>query len=63
MSHVAGKKETQWISSSWGEVVATDKYGANGVVRIDLGKVNSEVSDISNEFNTPGMLANFAKRD
>ena len=42
---------------------AIEKYGENGVVRIDLNKVNSKVSDVSGGFANGGRMSNWAKRD
>ena len=46
-SHVAGKRQSQWISTTLDEGVARKQFGKNGVVEIDMSKVKSEVVDIS----------------
>ncbi|WP_341839419.1 RHS repeat-associated core domain-containing protein [Chitinophaga caseinilytica] len=64
ISHVAGKKETQWISTSLDESTAKGKYGENGYVKIDLSKVESVIEWINNGFNPPrGRPHNYAKKD
>jgi len=42
---------------------AVQKYGENGVVRIDLNKVKSQVSDVSGGFPQGGRMSNWATRD
>jgi len=63
ISHVAGKKQSQWISTTKDPNVAIDKYGENGVVKIDLDKVDGNVSDVSGGFPNSGRMSNWAKRD
>uniref|UniRef100_UPI00146FA4B0 RHS repeat domain-containing protein n=1 Tax=Chitinimonas koreensis TaxID=356302 RepID=UPI00146FA4B0 len=63
ISHVAGKRETQWISTTKSRDTAIEKYGENGVVRIDLRKVDSHVSDVSKGFPQGGRMSNWAIRD
>lgn len=63
ISHVAGKRETQWISTTKDLGTALEKYGQNGVVRIDLSKVGSEVRDVSGGFAQGGRMSNWARRD
>jgi RHS repeat-associated protein len=63
ISHVAGKKETQWISTTKDMETALAKYGQNGVVRIDLNKVKSEVLDVSGGFPKGGRMSNWSRRD
>jgi RHS repeat-associated protein len=63
LSHVAGKRESQWISTTKSREVATKKYGENGVVEIDLNKVDTEVSDVSKGFPRGGRFSNYAKKD
>jgi len=53
-SHVAGKRASPWISTTKNVKVAREQYGKNGVVRIDLTKVASEVVDLSK--GIPGLL-------
>jgi hypothetical protein len=62
ISHVAGKKDSQWISTTKDLNVAIEKYGQNGVVRIDLDKVGTNVKDVSGGFGR-GMISNWAKKD
>lgn len=57
ISHIAGAKETPWSSASKSLEIARDKYGAHGVVRIDLNKVTTEVIDFSN--GIPGMPSHY----
>lgn len=48
LSHVAGKKDSQWISTTKDLSVAIEKYDSgNGGVAIDLSLVDSPISDIS----------------
>jgi hypothetical protein len=64
VDHVAGKKETQWISTTKDKNIATNKYGEHGVVEIDLSKVQSEMVDFSNGIpDMRGMISNWAKKD
>ncbi len=61
ISHVAGKRASQWISSTKDPLIALKKWGENGVVRIDLDKVYSTIIDVSKGFpNKPGMISNWA---
>jgi RHS repeat-associated protein len=65
-SHVAGKRESPWISTTKDREVAITKYGEHGVVEIDLSKIKTEVVDLSN--GIPGtskgsMISNWAKHD
>jgi hypothetical protein len=46
-SHVAGARASQWISTTRSLDVATGRFGANGVVAIDLSKVGSQVVDLT----------------
>jgi hypothetical protein len=66
ISHVAGKRDSPWISTTKDVNVAINKYDkGNGVVMIDLDQVNSEVIDLSN--GIPGfegsMHSNWSKKD
>lgn len=63
ISHVAGKRDTQWISTTKDLNTASEKYGEHGVVRIDLNKVESEVLDVSDGFSQGGRMSNWARRD
>lgn len=63
ISHVAGKRDTQWISTTKNQNTAIEKYGENGVVQIDLNKVGSEVVDVSGGFPKGGRMSNWARRD
>jgi hypothetical protein len=61
ISHVAGQRASQWISTTKSETIAIESFGQNGVVRIDLSKVTSPVSDVSAGFSgKPGMISNWA---
>ena len=63
ISHVAGKRASQWISTTKSLEVALERYGQFGVVAIDISKVASEIVDISNGIpGSPGMLSNWAKK-
>ena len=63
-SHVAGKKASQWISTTKDKHTALTKYNSGaGVVRINLKKVGDEVVDASNGFAKPGRVSNYAKKD
>ena len=50
MSHAAGKRASQWISTTKSEAIAIERYGQNGVVRIDLNQVTSPIVDLSGGF-------------
>jgi RHS repeat-associated protein len=63
ISHVAGKRDSQWISTTRDKATAIDKYGEHGEVQIDLSKVGSQVSDVSKGFPKGGRMSNWAKRD
>ncbi len=63
ISHIAGKRDTQWISTTKDLNTALEKYGQNGVVRIDLNKVRSEVLDVSGGLAQGGRMSNWARRD
>ena len=56
-SHVAGARDTQWISTTKSESLAAGKFGQNGYVSIDLNKVGGEVVDVSG--GIPGMPSNY----
>jgi hypothetical protein len=65
-SHVAGKRDTQWISTTKDPDVAFNKYGEYGVVEIDLSKVNRQVVDLSSglpDVPSGSMLNNFVRAD
>jgi hypothetical protein len=64
LSHVAGKINSPWISTTKSLETATTKYGKFGVVGIDLNRVTGEVVDISGGFpDKPGMFSNWAIKD
>ncbi|MBL9117111.1 MAG: RHS repeat protein [Verrucomicrobiaceae bacterium] len=65
LQHVAGKRDSQWISTSKDPATASQKYNQDGagVVKIDLGKVKSDVSDISGGIPKGGRFSNYAKKD
>ncbi|MEO1483650.1 MAG: RHS repeat-associated core domain-containing protein [Myxococcota bacterium] len=63
ISHVAGKRQSQWISTTRDPNVAIQKYGKNGVVQIDLNKVPGRVEDISGGIPRGGRMSNWAKAD
>ena len=63
-SHVAGKRASQWISTTKCKATAMQKYGKGDVVRIDLNKVANQVVDLSGGLpGKPGMLLNWAIKD
>jgi hypothetical protein len=63
-SHIAGKKQSQWISTTKDKSVAFDKYDSGfGVVRIDLNKAKTGVLDYSKGIGQKGMLNNWALKD
>jgi len=61
ISHFAGKKQSQWISTTMDEATAVGKCGEHGAVRIDLGKVPSNVSDVSGGFPNGGRMSNWER--
>jgi RHS repeat-associated protein len=63
LSHVAGKRQSQWISTTKESQIAIQKYGSRGVVEIDTSKITTEIVDLSEGFNIRGMLSNWAKKD
>lgn len=63
VSHVAGQRISQWISTTRSLEVADEVFGQHGVVRIDLSRVTTEVVDVSKGFpGMPGMLSNWARK-
>ena len=67
-SHIAGKKDTQFISTTKDKKIAEEKYNKDGygVVEIDLSKVDEEVIDVSNGIHntlTSKRHQNYAKKD
>ncbi len=65
-SHINGKKDSQWISTTKDPNVAMKKYNkeGNGVVRVDLNKVETEVLDVSDGVpNGWDKVDNFARQD
>lgn len=63
ISHVAGKRPSQWISTTKSLEVAKSKFGRHGVVEIDLSQIQTRISDVSDGFRrTPGMISNWAKK-
>lgn len=50
IGHVAGKRASEWVSTTKDAATAVEKYGKHGVVKIDLSKVGSRVEDVSNGF-------------
>ena len=63
ISHVAGKKDSKWISTTKNENVAKKTFGKNGYVKIDLKKVNSTKVNLTKGIpGKPGMLSNWAKK-
>ena len=65
-SHVAGKKDSQWISTTKSEQIAKIKYNKSGVghAEIDLKKVPSDKVDVSNGIDGASpRVNNYAKKD
>ncbi|MFI8853244.1 putative T7SS-secreted protein [Streptomyces sp. NPDC053499] len=63
-NHVAGRRESPWISTTKLPSVAFDKYsGSNGVVAIDLSKVPGTIADISGGLPGKGRFHYYAMRD
>jgi len=56
-SHVAGARTSQWISTTRSLAIATERFGKNGVVAIDLSKVGTPVVDLTG--GIPGMPSNY----
>lgn len=56
VSHVAGARNSQWISTTKSLDIAQARFGENGVVQIDLSMVDSEIADLSN--GIPGLSPN-----
>jgi hypothetical protein len=56
-SHVAGKRDSQWISATKDLAIAQERFGKNGVVAIDLSMVSSPIADLSR--GIPGMNSNY----
>jgi hypothetical protein len=46
-SHVAGARSSQWISTTRSLDIATERFGQNGVVGIDLSQVPGNVVDLT----------------
>jgi RHS repeat-associated protein len=65
VSHVAGRRDSQWISTTRDPEVARTKYGEHGVAEIDLNQVGSHVEDLSGGIPGMGggMLSNWARAD
>jgi RHS repeat-associated protein len=57
VSHIAGQRDSQWISTTKSLEIAQQKFGQFGVVRINLGRVGSDVVDVSG--GIPGMPGNY----
>lgn len=63
-SHVAGKRESQWISTTRHRAIAEERFGKYGVVEIDLSRVSSPVVDVSRGIPSlppNSMLSNWAR--
>jgi RHS repeat-associated protein len=57
VSHIAGLRDSQWISTTKSLEIAQEQFGEFGIVRIDLSKVASKVVDAS--AGIPGMPSNY----
>jgi len=56
VSHVAGARSSQWISTTRSLEIAKERFGQHGVVAIDLSKVSSPVLDLTK--GIPGLGPN-----
>ncbi|HNI71298.1 MAG TPA: hypothetical protein PLO27_08250, partial [Marmoricola sp.] len=65
VSHVAGQRDSQWISTTRDPAVAAEKYGSNGVAVIDLEKVPGQFVDLTAGLpgHQPCMICNWAIKD
>ncbi|MFI9381437.1 RHS repeat-associated core domain-containing protein [Kutzneria sp. NPDC052558] len=64
LSHVAGKRLSPWISTSKLPSVAFGKYNqGNGVVAIDLSRIDGRIEDVSGGFPGKGRIDLYAKKD
>ncbi|WNI31211.1 RHS repeat-associated core domain-containing protein [Streptomyces sp. ITFR-6] len=64
LSHVAGKRQSPWISTTKLPETAFGKYGAkHGVVAIDLSKIPGRVEDVSGGFPGKGRIDVYARKD
>jgi hypothetical protein len=64
-SHVAGKRQSQWISLTKDENIAAGKFGQNGYVKVDPSKLDPDsIVDISEGIpGMPGiMLSHWARK-
>jgi hypothetical protein len=64
LSHVAGKRQSPWISTSKLPGTAFDKYDQGfGVVAIDLSRVPGRIEDVSDGFPGKGRIDLYARKD
>lgn len=56
-SHVAGARNSQWISATKDLAIAQERFGKHGVVAIDFSKVPNPIADLSG--GIPGMNSNY----
>lgn len=64
LSHVAGKIDSPWISTSASDAIAINKYGQQfGAIRIDLSQVNGEIVDLRGGITQGGRFSSWAKSD
>ena len=65
ISHITGKKDSQWISTTKDVNVALEKYNTagHGVIEIDLNKVKSKIVDLALGIPNGGRFSNYAKKD
>ncbi|HTV42882.1 MAG TPA: DUF6531 domain-containing protein [Candidatus Sulfotelmatobacter sp.] len=57
ISHVAGQRASQWISTTKSLEIAQQRFGQYGVVAIDASKVTTPIVDVSK--GLPGLPNNF----
>jgi RHS repeat-associated protein len=66
LSHVAGKRQSQWISTTKSYKIALEKYAKGDpskVIRINLEKVASKKVDLSGGIPKGGRFSYYAKKD
>lgn len=64
LSHVAGKRQSPWISTTKLPGTAASKYNqGHGVVAIDLSKIPGRIEDVSAGFPGKGRIDVYARKD
>lgn len=64
-SHVAGARQTQWVSATYSQQIAEDVFTKHDVVEIDLSKASSSIADVAAAFLAcprNAMLSNWARK-